>query len=49
MVTGRATDNEVGSALIRERMGVAAFNALTQETDLGECIRTLLPPMEAQA
>jgi hypothetical protein len=30
-------------------MGVAAFNALTQETELGECIRRLLPPVEAGA
>ena len=49
VVTGRATDNEVGAALIRERMGVAAFNALTQETELGECVRTLLPAAEARA
>jgi len=42
VVTGRATDNEVGAALIRERLGVPAFNALTQEAELGECIQKLL-------
>ena len=42
MVTGRSTDNEVGVKIIREQMGVAAFNALTQEAELGEHLRGVL-------
>ena len=37
------------AALIRERMGVPAFNALTQEAELGECIRELLAATGAPA
>jgi hypothetical protein len=47
VVTGRSTDNEVGAELVRTRMGVAAFNALTQEAELGDCIHSLLRPAEA--
>lgn len=35
-VTGRATDNLVGSDMIREQLGVAAHNALTEQTALGD-------------
>ncbi len=34
VVTGPATDNVAGTDLIRERMGVAAFNARTRSTEL---------------
>ncbi len=34
VVTGPATDNVAGTDLIRERMGVAAFNARTRPTEL---------------
>ena len=47
VVTGRATDNEVGVKIIRDRMGVPAFNALTQESELGEHLRGVLFGSEA--
>ena len=34
VVTGPATDNVAGTDLIRERMGVAAYNARTRPTEL---------------
>jgi hypothetical protein len=37
-VTGPATDNAVGVDIIREQMGVAAFNALTDGAALGDCV-----------
>lgn len=49
LVTGRSTDNEVGVSIIREQMGVAAFNALTQEAELGEHLRGVLFGPEAGA
>ncbi len=42
VVTGRATDNQVGVDIVRDRMGVPAFNALTQEAELGEHLRSVL-------
>ena len=36
VVTGPATDNAVGVDIIREQMGVAAFNAMTSGTELGD-------------
>ena len=47
VVTGRATDNQVGVDIIRDRMGVPAFNALTQEAELGEHLRGVLFGIEA--
>ncbi len=38
VVTGPATDNAVGTDLIREQLDVAAFNALTQAVSLGDCV-----------
>ena len=38
VVTGRATDNAVGSDMIVEQLDVPAFNALTQETALGGAV-----------
>jgi hypothetical protein len=35
-VTGPATDNAVGVDIIREQMGVPAFNALTDGAALGD-------------
>jgi hypothetical protein len=37
-VTGRATDNTVGSDMIREQLGVPAHNALTEESALAEVL-----------
>ncbi|MCU0975004.1 MAG: hypothetical protein MUC71_01665 [Steroidobacteraceae bacterium] len=37
-VTGPATDNAVGVDIIREQMGVPAFNAMTAGADLGDCL-----------
>ncbi|MBM5812092.1 MAG: hypothetical protein FJ191_09030 [Gammaproteobacteria bacterium] len=37
-VTGPATDNSVGVDIIRERLGVPAFNALTSGAALGDCV-----------
>ncbi|MGB5250309.1 MAG: hypothetical protein WBO47_11815 [Gammaproteobacteria bacterium] len=43
-VTGRATDNTVGSDMIREQLKVPAHNALTEETALaGVLSRALFP------
>src|ERR1700689_446602 len=35
-VTGPATDNQVGVEIIREQLGVEAFNAVSQPADLGD-------------
>lgn len=43
-VTGRATDNTVGSDMIREQLEVPAFNALTEETDLAGVLMDSLFP-----
>ena len=40
VVTGPATDNAVGVDIIREQMGVAAFNAMTSGAALGDCVIT---------
>jgi hypothetical protein len=39
-VTGPATDNTVGVDIIREQMGVPAFNAMTSGAELGDCLIT---------
>ncbi|MDE2306409.1 MAG: hypothetical protein KGL34_12665 [Gammaproteobacteria bacterium] len=36
VVTGPATDNQVGVQIIREQMGVEAFNAISNPADLGD-------------
>ena len=36
VVTGPATDNQVGIQIIREQMGVEAFNAISNPADLGD-------------
>jgi hypothetical protein len=38
VVTGPATDNAVGVQIIREQMGVPAFNAMTDAAALGDCV-----------
>lgn len=38
-VTGPATDNQVGIDIIRERSGVAAFNALSHSAELGDFLQ----------
>jgi hypothetical protein len=38
VVTGPATDNQVGVEIIREQMGVLAFNAISSPADLGDHI-----------
>ena len=38
MVTGPATDNQVGIEIIREQMNVEAFNAISNPADLGDHI-----------
>ena len=38
MVTGPATDNQVGVQIIREQMNVEAFNAISSPADLGDHI-----------
>ena len=40
VVTGPATDNAVGVDIIREQMGVAAFNAMTSGAELGDHVIT---------
>jgi hypothetical protein len=35
-VTGPATDNQVGVELIRDQMGVEAFNAISSPAELGD-------------
>ena len=39
IVTGPATDNVVGRDIIRERLGVAAINAITDSAELGDLRR----------
>jgi hypothetical protein len=38
VVTGPATDNQVGVQIIQEQMGVAAFNSISHPADLGDHI-----------
>lgn len=40
VVTGPATDNAVGVDIIRDQMGVAAFNAMSSGAALGDCVIT---------
>jgi hypothetical protein len=42
VVTGPATDNQVGVEIIREQMNVEAFNAISSPADLGDHIITSL-------
>jgi hypothetical protein len=38
VVTGPATDNQVGVEIITAQMGVAAFNAMSNGAALGDCV-----------
>jgi hypothetical protein len=38
VVTGPSTDNSVGVDIIREQLGVPAFNAMTNGAALGDCV-----------
>jgi hypothetical protein len=38
VVTGPSTDNSVGVEIIRDQLGVAAFNAMTAGAALGDCV-----------
>ena len=42
VVTGPATDNLVGTNLIRDRLGIPAFNAITHGTDLGDTVAAVI-------
>ncbi|MDZ7644417.1 MAG: hypothetical protein U5K76_09540 [Woeseiaceae bacterium] len=46
LVTGPATDNAVGIEQIRQRLGLAAINALTDSTTLGNHVADLLAGAE---
>ena len=38
LVTGPATDNEVGRNIISERLGVPGINAITHAAELGDAV-----------
>jgi hypothetical protein len=40
VISGPATDNQVGIDIIRERAGVAALNAMTRASELGDLLQT---------
>ncbi len=42
IVTGPATDNEVGRKIIKERKGVDAINGITNATELGDAVAAVL-------
>jgi hypothetical protein len=42
VVTGPATDNQVGVEIIREQLGVEAFNAISSPAELGDHLITRL-------
>jgi hypothetical protein len=42
VVTGPATDNQVGRDIIRERLNVPAFNAITEAVELGDAVAKAL-------
>jgi hypothetical protein len=48
-ITGPATDNAVGIEIIREQMGVAAFNAISTPAALGDHLISQLPALNARA
>jgi len=43
VVTGPATDNLVGVDIIRQQLGVEAFNAVSSPADLGDYLISRLP------
>jgi hypothetical protein len=42
VVTGPATDNLVGTNLIKDRLGIPAFNAITHGADLGDAVAGII-------
>jgi len=48
VVTGPSTDNAVGVNIIRDQMGVPAFNAMTSGVALGDCVIDSLKLSAAQ-
>jgi len=42
LVTGPATDNEVGRDIIKQRKGVDAINGITNATELGDAVAAIL-------
>jgi hypothetical protein len=49
VVTGPATDNQVGVEIIREQMKVEAFNAISNPADLGDYVISALGLTKARA
>ena len=49
VVTGPATDNQVGVEIITRQMGVAAFNAISNGAALGDCVIEALGLKAAEA
>jgi len=43
VVTGPATDNLVGVEIIRQQLGVEAFNAVSSPAELGDYLISRLP------
>ncbi len=46
VVTGPATDNDVGVEQIRKRMGLPGINALSSAAALGDAVAGVLPPVQ---
>lgn len=42
LITGPATDNEVGRSIIKSRLNIQAINAITNSTELGDAIAEIL-------
>ncbi|MGI9308273.1 MAG: hypothetical protein ACR2P6_03355 [Gammaproteobacteria bacterium] len=42
LVTGPATDNQVGRELIQQRLGINAINAITDGVDFGDAVQAVL-------
>ncbi len=48
LVTGPATDNEVGRKIIEQRLGLKGINAITNATDLGDAVAEIIGLGEQQ-
>jgi hypothetical protein len=42
LVTGPATDNQVGRDIIKKRLNVQSFNAITNGVELGDAVVEIL-------
>jgi hypothetical protein len=49
VVTGPSTDNQVGVQIIRDQLGVPAFNALSDGAALGDCVIEAIGAKPAEA